>query len=102
MEHPDQSSLGVLAATLLAGHNPACGHGGGAAVAALPTPIVAIFTFFIRYVDVVSDQYHRMRIAQEARGFRATSPRSWPTLASMLGALSCAPSSEASGSTWHW
>lgn len=82
-----KASLGVLVATLLAATTLPVDMVAGLQSLRLPTPIVAIFTFFIRYVDVVSDQYHRMRIAQEARGFRATSPRSWPTLASMLGAL---------------
>ena len=82
-----KASLGVLAATLLAATTLPVDMVAGLQALRLPTPTVAILTFFIRYVDVVSDQYHRMRIAQEARGFRATSPRSWPTLASMLGAL---------------
>ncbi len=82
-----KASLGVLAATLLAATTLPVDMVAGLQALRLPTPIVAILTFFIRYVDVVSDQYHRMRIAQEARGFRATSPRAWPTLGSMLGAL---------------
>lgn len=82
-----KASLGVLAATLLAATTLPVDMVAGLQALRLPTPFVAIFTFFIRYVDVVSDQYHRMRVAQEARGFRATSPRSWPVLAKGLGAL---------------
>lgn len=82
-----KASLGVLAATLLAATTLPVDMVAGLQALRLPTPLVAIFTFFIRYVDVVSHQYRRMRVAQEARGFRATSPRSWPVLATGLGAL---------------
>lgn len=82
-----KASLGVLAATLLAATTLPVDMVAGLQALRLPTPIVAIFTFFIRYIDVVSDQYRRMRVAQEARGFRASSPRSWPVLATGLGAL---------------
>ena len=40
-----------------------------------------------QYVDVVSDQMRRMRVARASRGFRATSVRAWPTLAAGTGAL---------------
>ncbi len=82
-----KASLGVLAATLLAATTLPVDIVAGLQALRLPAPIVAIFTFFIRYVDVVSDQYTRMRIAQQARGFRAASPRAWPVLATGLGAL---------------
>jgi cobalt/nickel transport system permease protein len=82
-----KASLGVLAATLLAATTLPVDIVAGLQALRLPSPIVAIFTFFIRYVDVVSDQYHRMRVAQQARGFRASSPRAWPVLAAGLGAL---------------
>lgn len=82
-----KASLGVLAATLLAATTLPVEMVAGLQTLRLPAPVVAIFTFFIRYVDVVSDQYRRMRVAQQARGFSAASPRSWPVLASMLGAL---------------
>jgi cobalt/nickel transport system permease protein len=82
-----KASLGVLAATLLAATTLPVDMVAGLQTLRLQAPVVAIFTFFIRYVDVVSDQYRRMRVAQQARGFAASSPRSWPVLAGMLGAL---------------
>lgn len=82
-----KASLGVIAATLLASTTLPVDMVAGLQALRIPGPIVAIMTFFIRYVDVVSDQYQRMWIAQRARGFDASSPRSWPVLAHGLGAL---------------
>lgn len=82
-----KASLGVLAATLLAATTLPVDMVAGLQALRLPAPIVAIFTFFIRYVDVVADQWRRMRVAQQARGFAAASARSWPVLARTLGAL---------------
>jgi cobalt/nickel transport system permease protein len=41
----------------------------------------------VRYLDVVTGEMHRMRIAAEARGFSARNPRHWPVLARSTGAL---------------
>ena len=41
----------------------------------------------MRYLEVVTDELGRMRIARESRGFTATSVRAWPALASTAGAL---------------
>lgn len=82
-----KASLGVMAATLLASTTLPVDIVAGLQALRLPGPIVAIMTFFIRYIDVVSDQYQRMRVAQQARGFEAASPKSWPVLAHGLGAL---------------
>lgn len=82
-----KASLGVAAATLLAATTRPVDLVAGLQSLHLPGPVVAIFAFFIRYVDVVADQWRRMRVAQQARGFEATSPRSWPVLAAGLGAL---------------
>jgi cobalt/nickel transport system permease protein len=82
-----KASLGVVAATLLASTTLPVDIVAGLQTLRIPGPIVAIMTFFVRYVDVVTDQYQRMRVAQRARGFDASSPRSWPVLAHGLGAL---------------
>ena len=56
----------------------------------------------IRYLDVVTDEMRRMRIARESRGFER--PRR-PALAacsrSRPARCSSAPTSAASGSTWR-
>jgi cobalt/nickel transport system permease protein len=53
----------------------------------LPRQLVQILGFMIRYLDVVTDELRRMRIALESRGFRARDPRHWPVLARSTGAL---------------
>ena len=53
----------------------------------VPDPLVVIASFMVRYVDVVLDQMRRMRVARESRGFRASSVRAWPAIASGAGAL---------------
>jgi cobalt/nickel transport system permease protein len=53
----------------------------------LPHQLVQIMGFMVRYLDVVSDEMRRMRIARESRGFTARNPRHWPVLARSAGAL---------------
>jgi cobalt/nickel transport system permease protein len=53
----------------------------------LPRVMVQIVAFMIRYVDVVTAEMTRMRIARESRGFSARTPAHWPVLAKSVGAL---------------
>ncbi|KRV48864.1 cobalt ABC transporter permease [Wenjunlia vitaminophila] len=53
----------------------------------VPTLLVQIASFMIRYSDVVVQEMARMRIARESRGFTARGPRSWKVLATSAGAL---------------
>lgn len=53
----------------------------------VPGPLVLIFSFMVRYVDVVSDQMRRMKVARASRGFTPRSLRAWPALAASTGAL---------------
>lgn len=53
----------------------------------VPDPLVVIAGLMVRYVDVVTDQVRRMRVARESRAFVARSPRAWPALAAGTGAL---------------
>ena len=82
-----KASLGVLTATMLSATTLPVDLVAGLQSLRMPTSVVAILTFFVRYVDVVADQYTRMRVAQQVRGMRSTSPRSWPVIASGLAAL---------------
>lgn len=53
----------------------------------LPRQLTAIAAFMLRYLDVVAEEARRMRIAREARGFRARGARGWAVLARSVGAL---------------
>ena len=43
--------------------------------------------FMVRYLEVVTGEMARMKVARESRGFRARSVGSWPVLATTAGAL---------------
>jgi cobalt/nickel transport system permease protein len=53
----------------------------------LPHQLVQIMAFMVRYLDVVTGEMQRMKVARESRGFSARNPRHWPVLARSLGAL---------------
>jgi cobalt/nickel transport system permease protein len=53
----------------------------------LPSQLVQIMAFMVRYLDVVTGEMQRMKVARESRGFSARNPRHWPVLARSLGAL---------------
>jgi cobalt/nickel transport system permease protein len=48
---------------------------------------VQIIGFMIRYLDVVTDEMRRMRIARESRGFSGRGLHAWPVYARTAGAL---------------
>jgi len=47
----------------------------------LPNQLVQIMSFMVRYLDVVTGEMQRMKIARESRGFSARNPRHWPVVA---------------------
>jgi cobalt/nickel transport system permease protein len=53
----------------------------------LPPLLVEIAGFMLRYVHVVTDEWHRMSQARAARGFHASGPRGWPVVARSAGVL---------------
>ena len=53
----------------------------------LPAQLVQILGFMVRYLDVVTDEVRRMRVALRSRGFTARDPRHWPVVARSVGAL---------------
>ena len=82
-----KGSLGALTALALAATTEAPDVVRGLARLRLPAQIVLIMSFMIRYLDVVSTELRRMRIARESRGHAARGVRAWPVLASTAGAL---------------
>ena len=82
-----KGTLGVLAALLLAATTEPRDILRGLERLRVPAPIVQIMSFMVRYLDVVTADMARMRIALTARGFEARNPRHWPVLARSAGAL---------------
>lgn len=80
------ATLGVSVSILLAATTPLREVLTGLERLRLPTLIVQIMSFMVRYADVVADELHRMRIARESRGFVATGIRHWPMLGRSAGA----------------
>ena len=66
-----KATLSVLAATLLAATTDPRALLRGLDRLRLPSVLVQILTFMIRYADVVGGELRRMRVARESRGFRA-------------------------------
>jgi cobalt/nickel transport system permease protein len=53
----------------------------------LPSTLVAILSFMVRYMSVVSDDLHRMRIARESRGYTGGRAGHLKAVAGGVGAL---------------
>ena len=82
-----KGTLGVAAALLLAATTEPHHVVRGLERLRLPSPLVQIMGFMVRYLEVVGDDLRRLRIGLVSRGFRARDPRHWPVLARSLGAL---------------
>ncbi len=65
-----KATLSVLAATVLATTTEPRDLLRGLERLRLPSVLVQILAFMIRYADVVGGELHRMRVARESRGFR--------------------------------
>jgi len=82
-----KGTLGVIASLTLAATTEPRDLLAGLEKLRLPNQLVQIMGFMIRYLDVVTDEMHRMRVARESRGFRARSIRQWPVVARSAGVL---------------
>jgi cobalt/nickel transport system permease protein len=82
-----KGTLGVLASLLLAATTEPHDVVRGLERLRMPALMVQILAFMVRYLDVVGDEMHRMRIALASRGFTARDPRHWPVIARSAGAL---------------
>lgn len=81
------ATLGVIASLTLAATTEAPALLKGLERLRMPSLIVQIMGFMIRYLEVITDELKRMRIARESRGFESRNPRHWPVLAKSFGAL---------------
>lgn len=82
-----KGTLGVVSSILLAATTPARDLLLGLERLKVPSLIVQIASFMLRYSHVVADEMHRMQLARVSRGFTATGIRSWPVIAHSAGAL---------------
>ncbi len=82
-----KGTLGVAASVLLASTTELRALLLGLERLRMPSLLVQIASFMIRYGDVVTDEMRRMRIARESRGFTARGTRDWGVLAKSAGAL---------------
>lgn len=82
-----KATLGLMASLVLATTTEPRDVVAGLERLRLPHQLVQIMGFMVRYLEVVTGELHRMRIARESRGFSARSLGAWPVLASTAGAL---------------
>lgn len=81
-----KSTLGVFAALILSSTTTPSDFVAGLQRLHLPLIMAEIMSFMVRYLVVITDQWKRMTMARQARGFRSRDPRSWPALSGALGA----------------
>jgi cobalt/nickel transport system permease protein len=82
-----KATLGVAASLTLAATTEPHALLAGLQRLRFPPQLVQIMSFMVRYLDVVTDDMRRMRVALASRGFTARDPRHWPVLARSVGVL---------------
>jgi cobalt/nickel transport system permease protein len=82
-----KGTLGVIAAILLSATTAPRDLLAGLERLRLPSTLVAILSFMVRYLSVVSDDLHRMRIARESRGYTGGRAGHLKAVAGGVGAL---------------
>jgi cobalt/nickel transport system permease protein len=82
-----KGTLGILTAILLSSTTTARELLRGLERLRIPSLIIQIATFMLRYMNVVNDEMERMRIARASRGFEATGVQHWRVLGQSAGAL---------------
>ncbi|WP_232679055.1 cobalt ECF transporter T component CbiQ [Nocardioides sp. R-C-SC26] len=82
-----KGTLGVLASLTFAATTTSTQIIDALARLRVPSLLVEIMSFMLRYLEVVLTEYGRMLIAMRSRGCEPRNPRHWPALARSLGAL---------------
>ena len=82
-----KGTLGVVAAIVLSATTAPRALLAGLERLRLPSTLVAILSFMVRYLNVVSDDLHRMRIARESRGYTGGRAGHLKAVAGGVGAL---------------
>lgn len=82
-----KGTLGVLGAITLSSTTTAREILRGLERLKLPATMVNIASFMLRYINVVTDEMERMKIARASRGFEARGIRDWKILSSVIATL---------------
>lgn len=82
-----KATIGVAVAVVLSATTPAADFVAGLARLHLPTLMVQMAGFMVRYSEVVVAESSRMATAMAARGMRLRHVAAWPAVATALGAL---------------
>jgi len=82
-----KGTLGVLSAVILSTTTTAREILRGLERLRLPIIMVQIASFMLRYINVISDEMERMKIARLSRGFDATGVKHWKVIATSAAAL---------------
>lgn len=82
-----KGTIGVISAIILSSSTSAREILRGLERLRLPSLMVQIASFMLRYVNVVNDEMERMKVARASRGFEATGVKHWRVLATAAGAL---------------
>jgi cobalt/nickel transport system permease protein len=82
-----KGTLGVLSAVVLSTSTTARELLRGLEKLHLPKLMVQIAAFMLRYVNVISDEMERMKVARESRGFIATGLKDWKVISIAASAL---------------
>ena len=82
-----KGTLGVMTAIILSTSTTAREILRGLERLKLPALMVQIASFMLRYVNVISDEMERMKVARESRGFIATGIKHWKVIATSAAAL---------------
>jgi cobalt/nickel transport system permease protein len=82
-----KGTLGVIAAILLSATTAPRDLLAGLERLRLPATLVAILSFMVRYLSVVSDDLRRMRVARESRGYTGGRAGHLKAVAGGVGAL---------------
>jgi len=82
-----KATLGVWTSVILAGTTSPQALVAGLQRLRMPSVMVQMLAFMVRYADVIAHDLAHMRIARTSRGFKARGPRDWRVLAQSAGAL---------------
>lgn len=82
-----KGTIGVLTAIIISCSTTAREILRGLETLKMPSQLVQIATFMLRYINVINDEMERMAVARTSRAFEATGIKHWRILASVAGSL---------------